>query len=167
MTRNTRGLTRSVIALMVPPFPAPSRPSNTMQILWPLRCTHCLTFTSSTCSFLSFFSNSLRFSGSASADPALPWPLPCFREDFAFLEPSCPPSRCFAMMPSSPCADACPGRAVAWLCQVASAAGNPRGSAAPPHRGPPHAVCLTQAHYSGKRGARQEEEPCADVGQWV
>src|SRR5205085_3217791 len=35
-TRNTRGLTRSVSALMVPPLPAPSRPSNTMQTLRPL-----------------------------------------------------------------------------------------------------------------------------------
>ena len=34
-TRNTRGLTRSVIRLIVPPFPAVSRPSNTMQILAP------------------------------------------------------------------------------------------------------------------------------------
>jgi hypothetical protein len=30
-TRNTRGLTRSVIRLIVPPFPAVSRPSNTTQ----------------------------------------------------------------------------------------------------------------------------------------
>ena len=29
-TRKIRGLTRSVMALMVPPFPAPSRPSKTM-----------------------------------------------------------------------------------------------------------------------------------------
>ena len=34
-TRNTRGLTRSVMALIVPPLPAPSRPSNTMQIFSP------------------------------------------------------------------------------------------------------------------------------------
>jgi hypothetical protein len=34
-TRNTRGLTRSVIRLIVPPFPAVSRPSKTMQILAP------------------------------------------------------------------------------------------------------------------------------------
>ena len=34
-TRNTRGLTRSVIALMVPPLPAPSRPSNTTMIRKP------------------------------------------------------------------------------------------------------------------------------------
>src|SRR5271165_1565932 len=33
-TRNTRGLTRSVIALITPPFPAPSRPSNRMQIFF-------------------------------------------------------------------------------------------------------------------------------------
>ena len=30
-----RGLTRSVIALIVPPLPAPSRPSNTTQIFAP------------------------------------------------------------------------------------------------------------------------------------
>ena len=35
-TRNTRGLTRSVIRLIVPPFPAVSRPSNTTQILAPV-----------------------------------------------------------------------------------------------------------------------------------
>ena len=35
-TRKTRGLTRSVIALMVPPLPAPSRPSNTTMIRKPL-----------------------------------------------------------------------------------------------------------------------------------
>jgi hypothetical protein len=39
-TRNTRGLTRSVIRLIVPPFPAVSRPSNTMQILAPDSFTH-------------------------------------------------------------------------------------------------------------------------------
>src|SRR5215470_5747074 len=32
-TRNTRGLTRSVIALIVPPLPAPSRPSKIMHTL--------------------------------------------------------------------------------------------------------------------------------------
>jgi hypothetical protein len=31
-TRNTRGLTRSVIALIVPPLPAASRPSKTMTL---------------------------------------------------------------------------------------------------------------------------------------
>ena len=36
MTRNTRGLTRSVIALMVPPLPAVSRPSKTMQTFAPV-----------------------------------------------------------------------------------------------------------------------------------
>ena len=34
-TRNTRGLTRSVIRLMTPPLPAPSRPSNTTQTFAP------------------------------------------------------------------------------------------------------------------------------------
>src|SRR5215475_14079492 len=38
-TRNTRGLTRSVIALMVPPLPAPSRPSNTIMIRRPSALT--------------------------------------------------------------------------------------------------------------------------------
>ena len=52
-TRNTRGLTRSVMALMVPPLPAPSRPSKTMQTFRPLCTTHCCSFTSSTCSFFS------------------------------------------------------------------------------------------------------------------
>src|SRR5690348_8105129 len=48
-TRNTRGLTRSVIRLMVPPLPAVSRPSNTMQIFAPLAFTHSCSATSSPC----------------------------------------------------------------------------------------------------------------------
>ena len=52
-TRNTRGLTRSVIALMTPPLPAPSRPSNTTQTFRPLCTTHCCSLTSSTCSLAS------------------------------------------------------------------------------------------------------------------
>ena len=39
-TRNTRGLTRSVIALIVPPFPAASRPSKTTMIRCPVAFTH-------------------------------------------------------------------------------------------------------------------------------
>ena len=39
-TRNTRGLTRSVIALIVPPLPAVSRPSKTMHTFAPLAFTH-------------------------------------------------------------------------------------------------------------------------------
>ncbi len=39
-TRNTRGLTRSVIALITPPLPAVSRPSMTMQTLAPVAFTH-------------------------------------------------------------------------------------------------------------------------------
>src|SRR5262249_6224030 len=38
--RNTRGLTRSVSALMVPPLPAASRPSKTMMARSPLCFTH-------------------------------------------------------------------------------------------------------------------------------
>ena len=40
MTRKTLGLTRSVIALIVPPLPAVSRPSNTIQIFAPEAFTH-------------------------------------------------------------------------------------------------------------------------------
>src|SRR6185295_7723833 len=60
-TRNTRGLTRSVMALMVPPLPAPSRPSNTMHTLRPACCTHCCSRTSSPCRRSSSFSYTLRF----------------------------------------------------------------------------------------------------------
>ena len=48
-TRKTRGLTRSTIRLIVPPLPAVSRPSKTMQILAPERLTHSWTATSSPC----------------------------------------------------------------------------------------------------------------------
>jgi hypothetical protein len=72
-TRKTRGLTRSVSALIVPPLPAPSRPSKTMQTLSPLWTTHSWSLTSSTCSFFSAFSYSLLPSGAEalSADFAL------------------------------------------------------------------------------------------------
>ena len=50
MTRNTRGLTRSTILLIVPPLPAVSRPSNAMQILAPVALTHSCIATSSPCS---------------------------------------------------------------------------------------------------------------------
>ena len=60
-TRNTRGLTRSVIRLIVPPFPAVSRPSNTMQILAPDALTHSCMATSSPCRTLISRSYSLRF----------------------------------------------------------------------------------------------------------
>src|SRR5689334_9048605 len=67
-TRNTRGLTRSVIALIVPPLPAPSRPSKTTQTLRPLCTTHCWSLTSSTWRRRSSSSYALRFSFSGSAD---------------------------------------------------------------------------------------------------
>src|SRR6478609_11444381 len=60
-TRNTRGLTRSTIRLMVPPFPAVSRPSNTMQIFAPVALTHSCRATSSPCSSRICFSYSLVF----------------------------------------------------------------------------------------------------------
>src|SRR5574337_1806308 len=58
-TRKMRGLTRSVIALIVPPLPAPSRPSNTMHTFSPLCLTHSCILTSSMCSFFSALSYSL------------------------------------------------------------------------------------------------------------
>src|SRR4051812_8165290 len=61
MTRNTRGLTRSVMALIVPPLPAPSRPSKMTQTFAPVAWTHCCSFTSSTCCLVSSASYSLRF----------------------------------------------------------------------------------------------------------
>src|SRR6202034_332539 len=66
-TRNTRGLTRSVIALITPPLPAASRPSNTTTTRKPLCLTHSCKPQSSTCSSRSAFSYSLRFIGSLTA----------------------------------------------------------------------------------------------------
>ena len=60
-TRNTRGLTRSVIRLIVPPFPAVSRPSKTTQILAPDSFTHSCMATSSPCRTLICRSYSFRF----------------------------------------------------------------------------------------------------------
>src|SRR5215813_9196709 len=60
-TRNTRWLTRSVIALIVPPLPAPSRPSNTTMTRKPLCLTQSWSLHSSACSRTSSFSYSLRF----------------------------------------------------------------------------------------------------------
>src|SRR3984893_5353659 len=57
-----RGLTRSVIALIVPPLPAPSRPSKMMQTLRPLCTTHCWSLTNSTSNRASSCSYSFRFS---------------------------------------------------------------------------------------------------------
>src|SRR5215468_4237768 len=59
--RNTRGLTRSVIARIVPPLPAPSRPSNTTIARSPLCLTHSWSLQSSACRRRSSPSYSLRF----------------------------------------------------------------------------------------------------------
>ena len=69
-TRNTRGLTRSVIRLIVPPLPAVSRPSNTMQILAPVAFTHSCIATSSPWSLRISASYSLRFIFGCSAPAA-------------------------------------------------------------------------------------------------
>src|SRR5271155_411123 len=61
-TRKMRGLTRSVMALIVPPLPAPSRPSKRTQTLRPLCTTHCWSFTNSTCRRASSRSYPFRFS---------------------------------------------------------------------------------------------------------
>src|SRR5215467_5066444 len=60
-TRNTRGLTRSVMALIVPPFPAPSRPSITTMMRSPVDFTQSWSWQSRTCSLRNSFSYSLRF----------------------------------------------------------------------------------------------------------
>ncbi len=60
-TRNTRGLTRSVIALIVPPLPAVSRPSNTTHTFAPDAFTHSCIATSSPCNVRSSCSYSFRF----------------------------------------------------------------------------------------------------------
>src|SRR5262245_8764669 len=57
--RNTRGLTRSVMALMVPPFPAASRPSKTMMTFAPFALTHSCSTQSSACSLSSSFAYAL------------------------------------------------------------------------------------------------------------
>src|SRR4051794_13894455 len=85
-TRNTRGLTRSVMRLIVPPFPAVSRPSKTMQTLAPERLTHSCMATSSPWSRSSSASYSLR--------PSLAEGSP---DDAAFLSPLSPLSRFFDM----------------------------------------------------------------------
>src|SRR5262249_30911601 len=59
-TRKTRGLTRSVIARIVPPLPAPSRPSKTMITRRPLALTHDCRWHSSACRRPSSDSYSLR-----------------------------------------------------------------------------------------------------------
>src|SRR5262249_48430014 len=62
-TRNTRGLTRSVMALIVPPLPAASRPSKIRTTRRPLCLTQSCSAHNSTCSSRSAFSYSLRFIG--------------------------------------------------------------------------------------------------------
>src|SRR4030095_6833448 len=60
-TRNTRGLTRSVIARMAPPLPAASRPSNTIMTRNPLCLTHSWRWHNRAWSLLSSFSYFLFF----------------------------------------------------------------------------------------------------------
>src|SRR3954449_12869042 len=55
ITRNTRGLTFSVIDRIVPPLPAASRPSKMMITRKPLCFTHSCMWQSSACSFRSSF----------------------------------------------------------------------------------------------------------------
>src|SRR5215468_750891 len=59
--RNTRGLTRSVIALMVPPLPAASRPSKTMIARRPLCLIHACSLHSSSWSLRNSFAYFLVF----------------------------------------------------------------------------------------------------------
>src|SRR6516225_5663260 len=60
-TRKTRGLTRSVMALIVPPLPAASRPSNRTMAFAPSALTQSCSRQSSTWSLCKCFSYSLRF----------------------------------------------------------------------------------------------------------
>ena len=55
-----RGLVRAVIRLITPPLPAVSRPSKITMTRAPLSLTHVCKRVSSTWSFASSFSNSLR-----------------------------------------------------------------------------------------------------------
>ena len=60
-SRNTRGLTRSVMALIVPPLPAASRPSNTMMTRCPVAFTHSWRWHSLAWSLRSSFMYALPF----------------------------------------------------------------------------------------------------------
>src|SRR6516225_7307291 len=62
-TRNTRGLTRSVIALIAPPLPAASRPSKTTTTRSPFSRIQSWRAHSSICRVRSSFSYSWRFIG--------------------------------------------------------------------------------------------------------
>src|SRR4051794_24241825 len=62
-TRKTRGLTRSVIALIVPPLPAASRPSKTMTTRRPFAFTHSWSAHSLPCSRAKCFSYFFRVIG--------------------------------------------------------------------------------------------------------
>ena len=69
-TRNTRGLTREVMRLIVPPLPAVSRPSNTMQIFAPVALTHSCIATSSPWSTRSSASYGPCASSSSASNPS-------------------------------------------------------------------------------------------------
>src|SRR4029453_2106859 len=76
--RNTRGLTRSVMALMVPPFPAGSRPSKMTMTRRPLAFTHSWRTQSLPCRRVSSLRYCLFFSflSLAIVDPRLRLPAP-------------------------------------------------------------------------------------------
>ena len=87
-----RGLTRSVMPLMVPPLPAASRPSNTMQIFAPVAFTS--PGASSSCS-----GSALEFLGHhGRPGPVVDWPV------FGDLggAPSSRSCACLASSPRSP-----------------------------------------------------------------
>ena len=78
MCLKTRGLVRSVIRRIVPPLPALSTPSNTMQTLAPVALTHSCIATSSPWRIRISRSYSFRFIlpeglGSSPETAALPW----------------------------------------------------------------------------------------------
>src|SRR6516162_7348466 len=80
----TRGLTRSVMALMVPPLPAASRPSKTIMTRRPFFFTHSCRLQSSVWSLRNSFMYALFLS--------LDLLLPFFFSSFAMFPPVKPPS---------------------------------------------------------------------------
>src|SRR5438046_6774560 len=79
------------MALIVPPLPAPSRPSKTMHTLSPACLTHSCSRTSSICSPFRIFVYSLFDSSSECASPASPLPFLTarLRALFCFTDLSC------------------------------------------------------------------------------
>src|SRR5262245_9798553 len=77
-TRKTRGLTRSVIALMVPPLPAASRPSKMTMTRSPFSFTQAWSAHSFDCRRVSSFAYFFPFSFLWPFSPLFLWPFSSF-----------------------------------------------------------------------------------------